>query len=262
VSSTSLRPALPSRTLPSRPLPSRALAAAALTAGLVLVPVAAASAHVHVTPDTTAAGSYALLDVRVPNESSTASTTRVELALPTDHPFTYAAVQPVPGWTAQVTEEALPTPVEVDGTTLTRAPRTITWTAQAGSGIAPGQFQQFPVSVGALPAAGTTVQLPATQTYSDGTVVAWDQPVGADGAEPENPAPVFTTTSAATGHHDDAATPAATAAGSGAGSGSGSGSGTGSGSSAGTWLGATGAVLGAAALVVSLLRRRPAAVSA
>lgn len=249
MSSTSLRPALP-----SRDLPSRALAAAALTAGLVLVPVAAASAHVHVTPDTTAAGSYALLDVRVPNESSTASTTRVELALPTDHPFTYAAVQPVPGWTAEVTEAALPTPVEVDGTTLTRAPRTITWTAQAGSGIAPGQFQQFPVSVGALPAAGTTVQLPATQTYSDGTVVAWDQPVGADGSEPENPAPVITTTAAASGHHDDGAAPASTASGSGPGSGAGAG--------AGTWLGATGAVLGAAALVVSLLRRRPAAVSA
>ncbi|TNM70324.1 YcnI family protein [Streptomyces sp. NP160] len=239
-------------------MPTRAVragAAAALAAGLLLVPVAAASAHVHVTPDTTAAGSYALLDVRVPNESSTASTTRVELALPTDHPFTYAAVQPVPGWTAQVTEEPLPAPVVVDGTTLTRAPRTITWTAQAGGGIAPGQFQQFPVSVGALPAAGTTVRLPATQTYSDGTVVAWDQPVPSDGAEPENPAPELTTTAAASTHSAHADQDAAAAASAAPATGAGGAAGP------GTWLGATGALLGAAALVVSLVRRRPAAVT-
>ncbi|WP_222710524.1 YcnI family copper-binding membrane protein [Quadrisphaera setariae] len=252
---------LPAR-LPSRRLPAgaRAAATAALAAGLLLVPVAAASAHVHVTPDTTAAGSYALLDVRVPNESATASTTKVELTLPTDHPFTYAAVQPVPGWTAQVTEEPLATPVVVEGTTLTKAPRTITWTAQAGAGIAPGQFQQFPVSVGALPAAGTTVQLPATQTYSDGTVVAWDQPVPANGAEPENPAPEFTTTAAASGHHHDDESTSATASASGA-SGTGDAGASAGGTSAGTWLGATGALLGAVALVVSLVRRRPAAVT-
>ncbi|MGQ7296731.1 YcnI family copper-binding membrane protein [Quadrisphaera sp. KR29] len=235
--------------------PVRALATGGLAAGLLLVPVAAASAHVHVTPDTTAAGSYALLDVRVPNESDSASTTRVELALPTDHPFTYAAVQPVPGWTARVTQAPLPSPVDVGGTTLTTAPRTITWTAR-GDGIGPGEFQQFPVSVGALPDAGTTLLLPATQTYSDGTVVAWDQPVPASGEEPEHPAPVLTTTAAA-GHHDDGGDADPAAAPLGAASG-----GTGStGGSTGTWLGATGAVLGAAALAVALLRRRPAAVA-
>lgn len=247
----------------SRRLSGRLAAAAALAAGLVLVPVAAASAHVHVTPDTTAAGSYALLDVRVPNESDSASTTKVVLTLPTDHPFTYAAVQPVPGWTAQVAEEALPAPVVLDGTTITKAPRTITWTAQDGAGIGPGQFQQFPVSVGALPDAGTAVELPAAQTYSDGTVVEWDQPVPADGTEPENPAPVFTTTAAASGHHDDdgAAASGAASASAAAGGSSSTSSGAGGGGSAGTWLGAAGAVLGAAALVVSLLRRRPAAVT-
>jgi Domain of unkown function (DUF1775) len=34
--------------------------------------------------------------------------------------------------------------------------------------------------------------LPATQTYSDGTVVKWDQLTPADGAEPERPAPELT----------------------------------------------------------------------
>ncbi|PWJ53130.1 Uncharacterized protein YcnI [Quadrisphaera granulorum] len=258
MSSTSLPSALPSALIPARLLFRRATATGALAAGLLLVPVAAASAHVHVTPDTTTAGSYALVTVRVPTESDTASTTKVELTLPTDHPFTYAAVQPVPGWSVQVTDAPLPEPVVVEGTTLTTAPRTITWTAQGG-GIAPGQFEQFPVSLGALPAAGTTVELPATQTYSDGSVVAWDQPVPSNGAEPEYPAPSFTTTAAAgDGGHQHGAD-ATAAADSSAGTSGTAGAGMSSGS-AGTWLGATGAVLGAAALAVSLLRRRPTAV--
>jgi hypothetical protein len=32
----------------------------------------------------------------------------------------------------------------------------------------------------------------ATQTYSDGTVVEWDQPTPASGEEPEHPAPTLT----------------------------------------------------------------------
>lgn len=242
---------------PSRRL--RRVAASALAAALVLLPATAASAHVRVVPDSTAAGGYALLTFRVPNESDSASTTRVEVTLPTDHPLTYAAVQPVPGWTAEVVEAALPTPVEVGGTTITTAPRTVTWTAEAGSGIAPGQFQQFPLSVGPLPDAGTTVLLPAVQTYSDGTAVAWDEPVPAGGEEPEHPAPELVTTGAAaeeqaghTGHadhagHGSSSSASSTAPGGGAGWG------------AAGWLGLAGAVLGAAGLAVALTGRRRAA---
>lgn len=225
-------------------------AVAALAAALVLLPAAAASAHVRVVPDSTAAGDYALLTFRVPNESDTASTTSVEVTLPTDHPLTYAAVQPVPGWTARVTEAALPTPVEVDGATITKAPRTITWTADAG-GIAPGQFQQFPLSVGPLPDAGTTVSLPAVQTYSDGSSVAWDEPVPASGEEPEHPAPQLVTTEATDEHGDHGSHATTSAAVTGAAAPGGWG--------AGGWLGLTGAVLGAAGLVVALLGRRSAA---
>jgi uncharacterized protein YcnI len=183
----------------------RAAAGATLAAALLLGSAAAASAHVHVDPATTEAGAYAVLTVRVPNESPTAATTQVSVDLPTDQPLTYVGLEPVPGWTGVVEEGDLPAPVEVDGATITRAPVRVVWTAD-GAGIGDGQFQRFTVSAGPLPEGGTEVVLPARQTYSDGTVVDWDQ-VSEDGTEPEYPAPVFTTTDAAA--EEAAAAPAA-----------------------------------------------------
>lgn len=181
-------------TTPVRPL-VRLATGAVLAGALALGTAAAASAHVRVVPETTAAGAYALLTFRVPNESTTASTTAVAVDLPTDHPLTYVGVEPVPGWTATVEEGDLPEPVEVDGATITRAPVRVVWTADDGVGIGDGTFQRFVVSAGPLPEAGTDLVLPAHQTYSDGTVVDWDEVAEGD-AEPESPAPAFTTTAA------------------------------------------------------------------
>ena len=36
-----------------------------------------------------------------------------------------------------------------------------------------------------------TVSFPATQTYSDGSIVKWDQPPLPGGGEPEHPAPML-----------------------------------------------------------------------
>ena len=177
--------------------PAAGGAGALLTAALVLGAALPASAHVRVVPDTTTPGSYALLTFRVPNEDPTARTTRVTLTLPTTDPFPAVSVQPLAGWDATVTDAALPQPVVDDeGATLTRAPHTVTWTARPGQGIGRDQLQLFVLSVGPLPKAGT-VLIPATQTYSDGTVVDWDQPTPAGGAEPEHPAPAFTVGTAA-----------------------------------------------------------------
>ena len=186
----------------------RALAAVALATVLGAVTASAASAHVRVHADSTTAGSFAQLTFRVPTESDTASTTKIEVTLPQDKPFLYVSTKPVAGWTATVTEQPLPTPVTVAGTTLTRAIRTVTWQAQPGAGIAPGQYQDFDISAGPLPAAGT-VLLPAAQTYSDGTVVTWDQPSPSGGAEPEHPSPSLIVTAAGTAA--GGATPAGTA---------------------------------------------------
>jgi uncharacterized protein YcnI len=148
-----------------------------------------------VHPDTTVSGGYAQLTFRVPDESPTAGTVKVEVTLPQDHPLTSVSTTPVPGWSVDVVTATLPQPVDVGGATITKAPRTVTWTADTGRQIRPGEYQDFPISVGPLPAPGVLV-LPTVQTYSDGTVVRWDEQQSAGSSEPEHPAPSFAVTAA------------------------------------------------------------------
>lgn len=155
---------------------TRALGTGALTALAVLATAGVASAHVVVSAPDAAQGGYSVLSFRVPTESDTASTTAVTVQLPD---LTSARTEPMPGWTASVQKSA------------DEKATSVTWTADPGNpGIAPGQFQQFLLSAGPLPEEDT-VSFPATQTYSDGSVVAWDQPTPADGSEPEKPAPTL-----------------------------------------------------------------------
>ena len=180
------------------------LAAAALVGAAALLTAPAASAHVRVIPESTAGGGFAKLTFRVPNESDTAGTTSVVVTLPEKAPLAFVSVQPVSGWTATVTKAKLATPVDVHGTKIEEAARTITWKAAPGAQIAPGQFQEFAISGGPLPDSGEMV-FAATQTYSDGEVVNWNQPQAAGAAEPENPAPAFTITAPeGDGHAADA----------------------------------------------------------
>ena len=173
----------------------RAAAVGALVATVVVGTAISAAAHVGVLPDSTVSGHEAQLTFRVPDESETASTVKLVVTLPQDRPFTDVSTKPMTGWTATVTEAALPKPVTVGGATITKAPRTVTWTAQPGNKIAPGEYQDFSFASDALPAAGEMV-LPVGQFYSDGTVVHWTEPTVAGKAEPEHPAPAFTVTAA------------------------------------------------------------------
>jgi uncharacterized protein YcnI len=161
---------------------------AALGAGAFLAIAAplAASAHVTINPSAAEAGSYATVTVKVPNESATATTTRVELSLPEDTPFTSVRYVPVAGWTTELVRETLPEAVTVNDAEVTEAVTSVIWTADAGSEISDGQLQQFTVSLGAVPDVGS-VALPAIQSYSDGTQVEW---AGLE-ADAEYPAPVL-----------------------------------------------------------------------
>jgi uncharacterized protein YcnI len=193
------------------PAMSRRAAATVATTSLLLAIPVAAQAHVRVDPDTAQAGSYATVNFRVPTEKANASTTKVEVDLPTDHPFTSASYQPVPGWTAKITTSKLAKPVKTDDGTITQAPTKIVWTASKGAEIKPGQFQQFPVSIGVVPDV-PSVSFDAIQTYSDGSVVKWDEPTKAGQAEPEHPAPVLTIGAASTDASAPGATPTVAAA--------------------------------------------------
>lgn len=162
--------------------------AAGTAAILLLSAPLAASAHVRVTPDQAEPGSYATLTFKVPTESATAGTVKLVVDLPTSDPFTSVTYQPLAGWTTTVDTEKLPKPVKTDDGTITQAPVRVTWTADSGVQIEPGQFQEFTISAGAVPKTGQ-LALPAHQYYSDGSVVDWADKTPASGAEPEHPAP-------------------------------------------------------------------------
>ena len=177
--------------------------AVALAAGTTLALAAplAASAHVTLDENTAAAGSFALISFKVPNESATETTTKVEVTLPSDTPLAYVSYVPVAGWNAELTTTILDTPVEGEDGTVTEAVTKVTWTADPGSEITDGQLQLFPLSVGPIPNTGS-IALPVDQTYSDGTVVSWSE----SGDDAEHPAPVlFINDAPATDHHGDGA---------------------------------------------------------
>jgi uncharacterized protein YcnI len=190
---------------------------------LVLATAGPAAAHVTVQPSEAAPGGYAKLAFRVPNEEEAANTTKLVVQLPTNATFKSVSTKPLPGWT------------------VTKTDTTITW---EGGKIAPGEFQEFEISVGPLPTDVDALEFKAVQTYDDGDVVRWiDSPV-AGGGEPEHPAPTLKLVA-------DATTPTTAPSSDDGGDG-------GDGGVVGAYVvGALGVLLGGAALV--LARRRPAA---
>jgi len=167
----------------------RAGAVSALAAGAVLAAAGVASAHVTVHPESYAKGATdGLLTFRVPNEEDGASTTKVQVYLPTDHPVLGVLVAPQDGWTAKVTTTKLKTPVKTDDGTITDAVSEITWT---GGKIGAGQFEDFQVAFGQLPDDTDQLAFKTLQTYSDGKVVRWIEETEPGADEPEDPAPVL-----------------------------------------------------------------------
>ncbi|MEU7663942.1 YcnI family copper-binding membrane protein [Streptomyces lincolnensis] len=186
---------------------SRLAAAGAVAATAVVVLSSPAFAHVTVQPEGAAAkGGYAVVDFKVPNERDDASTTKLEVNFPTDHPLASVMPEPVPGWKIEITKSKLAKPVEAHGKQLTEAVTKVTWTAD-GKGIEPGYFEKFPVSVGALPEDTDTLVFKALQTYSNKEVVRWIEEQKKGDEEPENPAPVLELAAASEdGHHGSSAT--------------------------------------------------------
>ncbi|GAA0402758.1 MULTISPECIES: YcnI family copper-binding membrane protein [Micromonospora] len=171
----------------------------ALTLGTVATAVfgfaAPASAHVSISPSEAKQGGYGRFAFRVPNESDEASTTKLEIFLPENAPVGSVSTMPVPGWTVAVEKRRVDPPVQVHGAEISEVISKITWTAGADAAIAPGTFQEFPVSMGPLPDVDQMV-FKALQTYSDGGVVRWIDEPQPGGEEPATPAPVLTLTAA------------------------------------------------------------------
>lgn len=159
---------------------------------------ASASAHVTLQPSEAPAKGFVVENVRVPNEEQSANTTRVVVQFPDG--FAEVSFQPVPGWNVNVKKTKLAKPITTDeGDKLTEQVSQVTW---SGGKIAPGEFQDFPVSMQIPDKAGTALTFKALQIYDNGKTVRWiGPPNGAD------PAPQVKITPAAT--ESAAATPAA-----------------------------------------------------
>jgi len=181
----------------------RILVAAGATAALA-VPTAA-QAHVTLQPTQAPADGYTRMAVRVPNEEDAAATTKVVVQMPPG--FAGVSYEPVAGWRTAVATRKLATPVKTADGELTEEVSRVTFTA-TGKGIAPGQFQDFGLSL-RLPdkPAGTKLTFKALQTYSGGEVVRW---IGAP--ESDRPAPQVTLTAAAEEGQAAAPAPAGAAA--------------------------------------------------
>jgi uncharacterized protein YcnI len=176
---------------PGRSGPRRLAIAGAVGVAATLAFPPAALAHVSVTPETTDSGKSATIAFRVPDERDDATTTRVEVTFPTDHPLVSAMPQAVPGWTVTVQKQTLDKPVDSGDGMASTIVSSIVW---EGGQIAPDTFQSFPVYIGKMPSDASTLTFKALQTYSDGKVERWIDLPTPGGPEPEHPAPTVTVT--------------------------------------------------------------------
>jgi uncharacterized protein YcnI len=167
----------------------RTIVPAIVAAGALALP-AAAGAHVTIQPTQAVAGESTVLNVRVPNERDDASTVKVRVQLPPG--FVSASWEAVPGWSVRAVKQKLSTPIRTDDGPIDEQIGQIVWTASSEkTGVQPGEFRDFPLSVLVPGKAGQTLTFKALQTYSNGEVVRW---IGAPDAD--EPAPQLKLTAA------------------------------------------------------------------
>jgi periplasmic copper chaperone A len=149
----------------------RTRAAVAVSGATALLLAAAGGAAAHITVHSTDAkpGGSGTLIFKVPNEEANASTTKVEIDLPTDTPLSDVTATAPSGWRADVTSASV---------------------VFSGGQITGDNDQEFPVRVGRLPSSGKVV-FKALQTYSDGNVVRWVEQSASGTPQPAHPAPTL-----------------------------------------------------------------------
>lgn len=206
------------------------LRSSVVAGALLLTLQGLASAHAVVYPQQVVANAYEKFSLRVPSEKEI-PTTKVKVEIPVG--YTISRVQPLPGWTYTFTKD--------DKGVVTA----IEW---SGGQIGPTEFQEF-VMNGKAPANAGKTAWKVYQTYQDGSVAEWTGP--SDSKTPASTVEVVagkgnTDAHGATTPAPTTTAPAATAPVAGAVASSG----------APAWAGWGGLVLGAAALVVALFKKK------
>ena len=187
---------------------ARATVVVAGIGALTLGGALAASAHVTVTPDDTAAGSYALLTFGVPHGCAGSPTTKVAIKIPEQ----VNAVTPTvnPNWDVQKVMVPLsPAVTDSHGNQITERVDQVVYTAKTP--LPDGYRDAFVLSLKVPDVAGQTLTFPTIQTCEVGET-AWIEPMVEGQAEPDHPAPSFEVTAAVAGGDDDHAASATTTA--------------------------------------------------
>jgi uncharacterized protein len=157
--------------------------AVALAAALALLAPAAAQAHVSLHPNEVPVGSFATLDIRVPNEMENANTVKLAVQFPPG--FLDVSTEYMPGWSSDVKTSKLAKPVQTDDGEVTEQVKEIIWTGDGNQGkIPPDQFLNFPISTEIPGKEGEELTFKVLQYYDNGEVVRWIGP-----PDSEEPAP-------------------------------------------------------------------------
>jgi uncharacterized protein len=179
----------------------RLTVAGAIIGAMVCALAGPAVAHVSIDPPSVPKGSTAKLSFLVPNERASARTTKVQIVFP-DAPNVIpgVTVEAKPGWKFDVVRQTLPDPIVTDDGTVDEVVRSITWTANnTAAGIGEDEFGEFTVDADGIPEDTDQLVFKAVQTYSDGGIDRWVDPVTPNGPEAEHPTPILELTEPAGG---------------------------------------------------------------
>lgn len=173
--------------------------AAAATAGLMTLGLGSAAAHVHVSPDETAAGASSNLTFDFSHGCDASPTTQVAITLPDE--LNDATPNAHPGWDVQKVEEDLAEPRTLpDGASITKRVSQIVYTAKTP--VPDGVKDSLTISVTVPEAEGSTLAFPVLQTCEQGATDWAEIPAeGKDPHELESPAPSFAVTAASAEGH-------------------------------------------------------------
>ena len=173
---------------------ARLLAAPAAAAVLALSLAGPASAHVTITPNTTAAGAFAVLTVSVPHGCDGSATTKVEVQIP--EPILSVTPTRNPYWDVENKMVTLDEPVtDAHGNTVTERVGSVVYTAKTP--LPDGVRDTFELSLQLPDEPGTTLNFPTLQSCEKGETGWVEVPTeGQDPHELEFPAPTFTLTAA------------------------------------------------------------------
>jgi len=167
------------------------------TLALVVGAAGAASAHVSVTPSSTAAGAYAVLTFSVGHGCGTSPTTRLAVQIPEE----VLSVTPTvnPGWTVEKKTEKLESPSS-DGHGAEQSERVSEVVYTAKTPLADGLRDTISLQLPLPEKEGEKLVFPVIQTCEEGET-AWTQTYEEGEDEPESPAPFVVTTAAESDGH-------------------------------------------------------------